>query len=170
MTGPCFVDANVFIYVRDWRDVAKQARAAEWIETLWDQQLGRTSTQALAEAYSVATRKLGISPDSAWHYLERYFSWRPYPIDEAVLHRAHEIERRYRLSWWDSTIVAAAQLQDCQLLLTEDLPDGAKLGSVTVRNPFTLRASEAPALYTVERRGAPLHRPRGRPRRVAVAA
>jgi predicted nucleic acid-binding protein len=124
----------------------------------------------LAEAYSVATRKLGISPDSAWHYLERYFSWRPYPIDEAVLHRAHEIERRYRLSWWDSTIVAAAQLQDCQLLLTEDLQDGAKLGSVTVRNPFTLRASEAPALYTVERRGAPLHRPRGRPRRVAVAA
>ena len=30
MTGPCFVDANVFIYVRDARDVRKQARAAEW--------------------------------------------------------------------------------------------------------------------------------------------
>ena len=170
MTGPCFVDANVFIYVRDARDPGKQARAAEWIEALWDQQLGRTSTQALAEAYSVATRKLGIAPDSAWHYLERYFSWKPHPIDEAVLRRAHEIERRYRVSWWDSTIVAAAQLQDCQLLLTEDLQDGAKLGSVTVRNPFTLQASEARAVYAVERRGVPLHRPRGRPKRVAVAA
>ena len=170
MTGPCFVDANVFIYVRDARDAGKQARAAEWIEALWEQQLGRTSTQALAEAYSVATRKLGIAPESAWHYLERYFSWKPYPIDETVLRRAHEIERRYRVSWWDSTIVAAAQLQDCQLLLTEDLQDGAKLGSVTVRNPFTLQASEARAVYAVERRGVPLHRPRGRPKRIAVAA
>ena len=170
MTGPCFVDANVFIYVRDWRDAARQARAAEWIDTLWDRQLGRTSIQALAEAYSVATRKLGISPDRSWYYLERYLSWRPHPIDEAVLRRGHEIERRFRLSWWDSTIVAAAQLQDCQLLLTEDLQDGAKFGSLTVRNPFALRASEAPALYTVERRGAPVHRPRGRPKRAAAAA
>ena len=170
MTGPCFVDANVFIYLRDARDARKQARAAEWIDALWSQQLGRTSTQALAEAYSVATRKLGIPPDSAWHYLERYFSWNPCPVDEALLRRAREIERRYRLSWWDSTIVAAAQLQDCQLLLTEDLQDGAKLGPVTVRNPFTLQVGEAAATYTVERRGIDLHRPRGRPKRIAVTA
>jgi predicted nucleic acid-binding protein len=170
MTGPCFVDANVFIYVRDARDVRKQARAAEWLGDLWHHQLGRTSTQALAEAYSVATRKLAIPADQAWHYLERYFSWNPCSVDEALLRRAREIEQRYRLSWWDSTIVAAAQLQDCVLLLTEDLQDGAKLGSVTVRNPFTLQVSEAAATYTVGRRAASLHRPRGRPRRVPVAA
>lgn len=170
MTGPCFVDANVFIYVRDARDVRKQARAAEWLGDLWHHKLGRTSAQAIAEAYAVATRKLGIPPDNAWHYLERYFSWSPYPVDEALLRRAREIEQRYRVSWWDSMIVAAAQLQDCVLLLTEDLQDGARLGSVTVRNPFKLQVSEAAATYAVERRGASLHRPRGRPRRIAAAA
>src|SRR5688572_32767339 len=168
MTGPCFVDANVFICVRDGRDVRKQARAAEWLGDLWHQQLGRTSTQAIAEAYSVATRKLGIPADQAWHYLERYFSWNPYPVDEVLLRRAREIEQRYRVSWWDSMIVAAAQLQDCVLLLTEDLQDGAVFGAVTVRSPFTLEVREAAAHYIVELSRPPAHRSRGRPRWVAA--
>jgi predicted nucleic acid-binding protein len=170
MIGPCFVDANVFIYVKDARDARKQARAAEWIELLWRDRLGRTSVQALAEAYAVATRKLGIPADTAWHYLERYFSWSPHAVDETVLRRARETEQRYRLSWWDSMIVAAAQLQDCTLLLTEDLQDGAVFGALTVRNPFTLQASEAAATYAFEGRDLSLHRPRGRPKRAASIA
>jgi len=170
MIGPCFVDANVFIYARDLRDSRKQERAAQWLELLWRERLGRTSAQAISEFYAIATRKLGVAAELAWEYVEQYCSWKPQAVDENVLRRAREIEKRYRLSWWDSTIVAAAQLQDCQLLLTEDLQDGAKLGSVTVRNPFTLQVSEAAATYAVERRGANLHRPRGRPRRVPVTA
>jgi predicted nucleic acid-binding protein len=170
MIGPCFVDANVFIYARDPRDSRKQERAAQWIDLLWRERLGRTSTQAIAEFYAIATRKLGIPAELAWEYVEQYFIWKPQPVDENVLRRGREIERRYRLSWWDSAIVAAAQLQDCQLLLTEDLQDGAKLGSVTVRNPFTLQASEAAAVYMVERRGIEVHRPRGRPKRALTAA
>ena len=129
-----------------------------------------TSAQALSEFCVVATRKLGIAPALVWEELERYFAWRPHPVDESVLRRAREIEQRYRLSWWDSTIVAAAQLQDCVLLLTEDLQDGAVFGAVTVRSPFTLQVSEAAATYALERRGASLHRPRGRPKRAAAVS
>jgi hypothetical protein len=85
-------------------------------------------------------------------------------VDQALLRRAREIELRCKLSWWDSMIVAAAQLQDCVLLLTEDLQDGAAFGALTVRSPFTLQVSEAAATYAVERRGPGLHRPRGRPK------
>jgi predicted nucleic acid-binding protein len=170
MTGPCFVDANVFIYARDPRDPRKQERAAQWIDLLWRERLGRTSAQAIAEFYAVATRKLGIAPERVWPHVERYFAWKPHPVDEDVLRRARETEQRYRLSWWDSTIVAAAQLQDCVLLLTEDLQDGAVFGAVTVRSPFTLQVSEAAATYAFERRGASLHRPRGRPKRAATAS
>jgi predicted nucleic acid-binding protein len=35
------------------------------------------------------------------------------------------VQQRYRLSWWDSLIVAAAQLQACSLLLSEDTANGA---------------------------------------------
>jgi len=168
MTGPCFVDANVFVYTRDARDAGKRERAVQWIDVLWRDRLGRTSAQAISEFYAVSTRKLGIAPDRAWPHAERYFAWNPKPVDEALLRRAREIELRYKISWWDSMIVAAAQLQDCVLLLTEDLQDGAAFGPVTVRSPFTLQVSEASAAYAVERRTRSLHRPRGRPKRAAL--
>lgn len=168
MTGPCFVDANVFVYARDPRDSRKQERAARWLDTLWRDRVGRTSTQAISEFYAVATRKLGFPAERAWQYAERYFAWRPLATDEALMRRAREIELRHRLSWWDSMIVAAAQLQNCVVLLTEDLQDGAAFGSVVVRSPFTLDVREAAASYAVAPLAASRHRPRGRPRRVAA--
>ncbi|HZP92173.1 MAG TPA: PIN domain-containing protein [Burkholderiales bacterium] len=170
MTGLCFVGANVFIYARDPRDPRKQDRAAHWIDLLWRERLGRTSAQAMAEFYVVATRKLGIAHERAWHHVERFFTWQPYPVDEVLLRRSRDIEARYRLSWWDSMIVAAAQLQDCVLLLTEDLQDGITLGSVTVRSPFTLAAGEPAAQYVTSPTVVSRHRPRGRPKRAVARA
>jgi predicted nucleic acid-binding protein len=167
MTGPCFVDANVFVYAHDPRDPSKQAHARQWIAALWEKRLGRTGVQVLSEYYVVATRKLTprFSPDRAWDYVNELFAWRPQPVDEALLRRAHEIERRWRLSWWDSMVVGAAQLQDCALLLTEDLHDGAVFGGVTVRSPFTLAAEEPQAGYAATPTVLSRHRPRGRPKR-----
>jgi predicted nucleic acid-binding protein len=168
MTDPCFVDANVFVYSRDPRDRRKQELAAQWLDHLWRERQGRTSAQAMAEFYAALSRKLGVAPAIAWQYVERYFAWSPQAVDEELLRRARDIEARYKLSWWDSMIVAAAQLQGCVLLLTEDLQDGAVFGAVTTRSPFTLQVREAVAAYRVERRGVPLHRPRGRPKRAAM--
>jgi predicted nucleic acid-binding protein len=165
MTGPCFVDANVFVYARDARDAVKQARAAAWLEHLWFDRSGRTSTQVLAEYYAVVTRKLAarVAPDEAWDDVKTLFAWAPHPVDAVLLQRAHEVERRWRLSWWDSMVVAAAQLQDCALLLTEDLQDGAKFGGVTARSPFTLGVHDAATTYVSPPAATPRHRPRGRP-------
>ena len=81
----------------------------------------------------------------------------------------HEIEQRYRLSWWDSMVVAAAQLQDCTLLLTEDLQDGMVFGAVIVRSPFTLAVEEPRPGYEAASTVRP-HRSRGRPRKQAAAS
>lgn len=171
MTGLCFVDANVLIYARDPRDRAKQARAEQWIRNLFIQRCGRTSTQVLSEFYVVATRKLSprVAADAAWDFVQDLMQWNPQPIDGSLLLRAREIEQRWRISWWDSMVVAAAQLQDCAILLTEDLQDGAVLGTVTVRNPFTFEVREPAASYGAGTALASLHRPRGRPRRTALA-
>jgi len=172
MTGPCFVDANVLVYARDPRDPQKHKRAADWIDYLWRERLGRTSAQVISEFYAVATRKLRppVAPELAWGDVDRYLAWRPYPIDVTLLRRAREIEQRHRLSWWDSMVVAAAQLQECTVLLTEDLHDGAAFGTVTVRSPFTLEVGEPAAQYAVRPLAASRHRPRGRPKRAAAGA
>ena len=170
MTGLCFVDANVLVYIRDSRDRAKQVRANAWHEHLWRERQGRTSMQVLSEYYVNARRLGGVAPDDLWKSVERYFAWNPQPIDESLLRRAHEVEQRWRLSWWDSMVVAAAQLQDCPVLLTEDLQDGGVYGTVTVRSPFTLSVEEPAPAYAVRPLAlASQHRPRGRPKRSAFA-
>jgi predicted nucleic acid-binding protein len=166
VTALVFVDANVFVYARDARERLKQPRAAAWIERLWRERCGRTSIQVLTEFYVTVTRKFRtpVSHDDAWDDVTSLFAWQPQTVDELLLRRAREVERRHRLGWWDSMVVAAAQLQDCALLLTEDLHDGSVLGPVTVRSPFTLAAEEDRAAYAPAR-AVTVHRPRGRPRR-----
>lgn len=67
-------------------------------------------------------------------------------------------------------VVAAAQIQDCALLLTEDLQDGAVYGGVTVRSPFTLDVREPLPAYAVAPAVRPRHRGRGRPRKQPAPA
>ena len=166
MIAPVFVDSNVLVYMRDVTEQAKRSRATEWIAHLWSERLGRTSFQVLSEFYVTVTRKLkpGLSQEAAWHEVEVFLAWQPQPIDGTLLKRAREIEQRHRLSWWDSMVVAAAQMQDCALLLTEDLQDGAAYGSVTVRSPFTLAVEESRGKYEIAS-AAQQHPPRGRPRK-----
>jgi predicted nucleic acid-binding protein len=162
-----FVDTNVFVYARQAREVEKQPVAAQWIDRLWREQTGRTSMQVLSECYVTLLRRLEPAPPRgiAWDYVRSLLAWSPQPIDESVLRQAFEIEERYRLSWWDCLIVGSAQLQDCSVLLTEDLQDGAAFGGVTVRNPFALGASDDLAAYVpAGLEPAPYPR-RGRPAR-----
>jgi predicted nucleic acid-binding protein len=166
MTAPVFVDTNVLVYARDAREGEKQARAAAWLAHLWRERLGRSSLQVLSEYYVCLTRKLTprVPPVEAWDDARTFFAWRPQAIDEALFARAHEIEQRFQLSWWDSMIVGAAQLQDCAVLLTEDLHDGTVFGGVTVRSPFTLAVGEGAAAYAARPGPTSRHRRRGRPK------
>lgn len=168
MTAPVFVDTNVIVYARDAREPAKQRLAESWLDHLWRERLGRTSFQVLSEYYVSVTRKLdpGLPAQEAWDDVNAMMAWNPRPIDRVVLERGRAIEARYRLSWWDSLVVAAAQLEGCAVLLTEDLQDGAQFDGVTVRSPFTLSVAEPRAAYTIAS-ATSRHPRRGRPRRAA---
>jgi predicted nucleic acid-binding protein len=167
MTAPVFVDTNIFVYARQAGEPRKQLTAARWIERLWREQLGRTSIQVLNELHVTLTRKIqpALSQDDSWDHISALFAWDPQPMNAELLVRGREISRRHTLSWWDSLIVSAAQTQSCALLLTEDLQDQANYGGVTVLNPFSPGASEAPAVYESLPVAGPRHRARGRPKR-----
>jgi predicted nucleic acid-binding protein len=166
MTAITFVDTNIFVYARQASEPLKPPVAAQWLERLWQQQLGRTSIQVLNELYVSLTRKVkpALPQAEVWDEVRNLFTWNPQPTDLELLLRAQEVEQRYRLSWWDSLIIGAAQIQNCAVLLSEDLRDRAIYGGVTVCNPFTLAVSE-PALEYSAPRVVPAHPRRGRPRR-----
>jgi predicted nucleic acid-binding protein len=172
MTAQIFVDTNVFVYAKQAGEPMKQPLAARWLQRLWAEQTGRTSVQVLNEYYTTLTRKIKppLPAAEAWDDVTSLVAWNPQAMDMELLRRGREIEQRYRLSWWDSLIVGAAQLQNCVLLLTEDLQDGSVYGGVTVRNPFTFSVAEDLTRYSVETVPARTHPRRGRPRRVSPAA
>jgi predicted nucleic acid-binding protein len=170
MTATIFVDTNVLVYARDAGEPTKQAIAAQWLRELWIEQRGRTSIQVLTEYYTTVTRKLhpGLPADSAWEDVVALLTWEPQGIERVLILRAREIERLHRLSWWDSMIVAAAQIQNCAVLLTEDLQHGWTCGTVTVRNPFAERIEETHASYATRPTPVSRHRRRGRPKATAA--
>ena len=56
--------------------------------------------------------------------------------DGALMMAALDVEKRYRLSYWDAMIVAAAQHAGVETLHSEDFNDGQAFGPVRVVNPF----------------------------------
>jgi predicted nucleic acid-binding protein len=163
-----FVDTNVFIYAIDPSDQRKQSLARAWLTHLWAARTGRTSTQVLSEYLNVVPRKFrpGLSFEQAWADAEHLLAWNPRPLDAAVLERARRIARAHPIAWYDATIVAAAQLEGCATLLSEDFPDGTAFGSMIVRSPFTLAVHEAEVTYaSTETLGRPAPPRRGRPAR-----
>lgn len=133
-----FVDSNVLVHSEDGQDPAKQERSLAWLDVLWERSCGRLSTQTLNEFYVNSTRKITppLPQGEARAKIRRFQAWMPLLIDHAVLETAWAVEARYQIHFWDSLIVAAAQHQDCTILLTEDLSDGQGYGMVKVVNPF----------------------------------
>ncbi|MCP4689957.1 MAG: PIN domain-containing protein [Desulfobacterales bacterium] len=148
MTARVFVDTNVLVYSRDASEPVKQKQAMAWIAHLWTTRSGRLSFQVLQEFYVTVTNKLrpGLDSASAREDVRCLASWRPISIDASILEGAWLIQDRYKISWWDSLIVSAAQVGDCRFLLTEDLQDNQSLDLVRVINPF-LHSPESLTLF-----------------------
>ena len=133
-----FVDSNILIYSQDATDPRRRAQAKEWLDQLWRTRFGRTSYQVLREAYVNLTRKVSnpLLPTQARAFVRLFFVWNPRPEDSEFFELAWDFETRFQLSWWDSMIVAAAHLSQCQCLLSEDLQNGMRLNNLTVIDPF----------------------------------
>ncbi len=142
MTAPVFVDSNIFLYALDEADPKKQLAARNWRTELWKTRRGRVSFQVLGEFYVNAVRKRPARIEEARAEIRDLLAWNPVIADAALLEQGWKIQDRFRLSYWDSLIVAAAKAAACHYLLTEDLQSGQTLDGIEVVNPF-LRGPES---------------------------
>jgi predicted nucleic acid-binding protein len=138
MTAKVFVDSNILVYAHDADAGSKQRIAAAQIKALWKNRFGRVSTQVLQEFYVTVTQKLGkpLSKSDAREIVRDYAQWVTIPTSPQTVIRASEIGEVWRLSFWDSLILAAAEEQECSTVLTEDLNSGKTLAGIRVVNPF----------------------------------
>lgn len=144
MSGDYFVDTNVLVYARDAGYPDKQRRATRWIGHLWENECGVISTQVLKEYYAVVTSKLdpGLSNEEAREDVSDLWTWDPVKINRQVMETAWRIEDAYRFSWWDSLILAAADLAGCSFVLTEDLQANQTVRDLEIVNPFDRAPTE----------------------------
>ncbi len=147
MTPPLvFVDTPVFLYTADERDTRKQALARQWVRWCWSERTGRISTQVLNELYHNAiTRFRARMPvQQARTQVRNLRQWQPPHLDTFTIDGAWALQDRHALGYWEALIVASAQQQGCQYLLSEDLQHQQCFESVQVINPFRVRPDELP--------------------------
>lgn len=145
MTAPVFVDTNVFVYCFDSANAAKLQAARQWRAELWRSRLGRISYQVLQEFYWTGTQKWPLLRKEIQGEIRDLLDWHPLVINSHILEGSWEIQTKYKISFWDSLIVAAAKAASCRYLLTEDLQEGQEMDGVVVVNPFSSAPEKLPS-------------------------
>ena len=110
----------------------------QWLEFLWKQRNGCLSYQVLQEYYVTVTQKLtpGLPKQAAQDDVRALIAWKPLSVDHTLIEIAWTVQTRFKFSWWDSLIIAAAQQLESRYLLTEDLQEDQDINGVKIINPF----------------------------------
>ncbi len=134
MSDKAFFDTNVLLYATHPTD-PKGDIARSHLSS----HSGVISVQVLNEFTSVARRKLklgwGEIETAVYSFIELCPDPSPITFDTHTL--AVNIAKRYRYSIYDGLILAAATEASCSILYSEDMQDGQRVSSVTIKNPFT---------------------------------
>jgi len=139
MSAKFFLDTNIFVYSLGGTPAGKARRAAELVREGVAGGKGIISYQVVQEFFSVAFRRFAppMTFAEAEHYLATIF--RPMLAvhsSQALFAEALRLYERFRLSWYDSLIVAAALEAHCGVLYSEDMRHGQTFGDLRIDNPF----------------------------------
>ena len=136
MTAKVFFDTNVLVYaaIGSGKDEPKRRRALALIEA---EEFG-TSAQVLQEFYVTVVKKAArpLSPAQAMEWIEQWAVFPCQAIDHRLVRIAVLQSERYRISYWDAAILAAAEALGADQVYSDDLNDEQHYGSVRVLNPF----------------------------------
>lgn len=133
-----FVDTNVLVYAHDADAGDRHAMAKAHLAQLWDSREGVLSTQVLQEFYAVVTRKFKppMSRAKARAIVAAYGEWCAVATEPQLIVSASRLEEEHTVSFWDALIVQAAIQAGAERLMSEDLQDGRRFGTLAIHNPF----------------------------------
>ena len=139
MNAKFFIDTNIFVYTFDSSSPSKRKKSQKLIVTALEKGVGVISYQVVQEFMNVATRKFKepMSTYECSHYIETVMQ----PLCEIystfeLYNKALETMKKTGYSFYDSLILSAAIMSNCEILYTEDLQNGYKYSGVIVKNPF----------------------------------
>lgn len=132
-----FIDSNIFIYLFDETDAYKRSTAEEIVQRALETGTAGISFQVVQETLNILTGKLGATPDDARRFMDAVLvPLRHIMPSQPLYARTLELRSRYRFSFYDSLIVAAALEGGCTRLYSEDLGHGQRVEQLVIENPF----------------------------------
>ena len=136
MSARVFLDSNVLVYaaIGPGPDRKKREQALALVE----REDFCTSAQVLQEFYATVVRKAErpLTPEEAMDWIEEIIAFPCQEISHRLVRIAIEKSVRFQISYWDATILAAAEALGASTVYSEDLSDGQSYGEVRVVNPF----------------------------------
>ena len=136
MPVPYFLDTNILIYAAAGKD-REEAKRRKALKLILGADFG-TSSQVLQEFYYNVTRKIAgpLTPAQALAWIERLEKLPFVETDRTLVRAGILLSERYRISYWDGAMLAAAVRLGTPIAYSEDLNHGQAYGSVTVVDPF----------------------------------
>ena len=134
MSGKTFLDTNIVVYLYSGDEPEKRVAALALIE----QNNSVVSTQVLSELANTLSRKFGLSFDVvAQAVAEVRDACTVVPVMPDTITQALTLAQKYKYSYYDSLILAAALSAGCEMLVTEDMQHAQLIeDALTIRNPF----------------------------------
>jgi predicted nucleic acid-binding protein len=130
------LDSNIIAYAEGIGDKLRCQRASSIIQALPSQSI-LIPSQSLLELMYVLRRKARKSPSDAQIILQRWINANKTANgSSASLQMAADIAAKHDFQIFDAYILAIAEENHCQILLSEDMQHGFKYVNATVVNPF----------------------------------
>lgn len=140
MIDKIFFDTNMIVYLFDLGEPNKRKKVTKLLHKLVDNSRLFISSQVVNEFINYSTKKIEneITDEELkenLQFLNELFIISSLNFSTSV--EAVKIKNRYKFSFWDSLIIAAAFESDCNILYTEDLHHSQILYSkLKIINPF----------------------------------
>lgn len=135
------VDTNVFVYALDFDDPIRQSRAQRLLQSL------AAAPDPTVLPWQVAGELLSnlrkresagrITASDVEAYFRNFLAMFPLVVPSVnVFQRYFDLRSKFRLSHWDSLILAACKEAGVTTLYSEDMDAGTDYDGLTIVNPF----------------------------------
>jgi predicted nucleic acid-binding protein len=131
-----FIDTNILVYAYDLDAGEKHRIAKDKVSSLWHRELlPSISVQVLQEFYVNLIRKK-IAAEIAGDIVSHYLEWDVIDNDRFLFIEGLRWKEKWKLSYWDALILAAAKKARAKEVWSEDLASGHKYDGIVVLNPL----------------------------------
>ena len=133
MNDKCFIDTNIFLYAFSTKDIHKQTIAKDIVLQPY-----YISTQVINESCSNFIKKLTFDEKMVTSFIgSAYNRYQIINFSESLFLTGSDIRLKYKYSYYDSLIIAAALESKCTILYSEDMHHNQIIeNKLKITNPF----------------------------------